>query len=121
MKPLFARVLLKRKRFDKSAGGIIIPGDAQKRLASLRCMVVALGPTCECDLKPGDEVLIGLHAGTWVNEDGSPVTDPEKAELFVCQEEDVILKYEPIKEQPSDRAESSRDYIERAVRAHRAA
>lgn len=120
MKPLFARVLLKRKRFDKSAGGIIIPGDAQKRLASLRCTVVALGPTCECDLKPGDEVLIGIHAGTWVNEDGSPVTEPEKAEFFVCQEEDVILKYEP-KEQPVDRAESNREHIERTVRANRAA
>lgn len=120
MKPLFARVLLKRKRFDKSAGGILIPSDAQKRLASLRCTVVALGPTCECDLKPGDEVLIGIHAGTWVNEDGSPVTEPEKAEYFVCGEEDIILKYEP-KEQPIDRAESNREHIERTVRSHRAA
>ena len=120
MKPLFARVLLRRKRFDRTASGILIPGDAQKRLASLRCTVVETGPACECGLKPGDEVLIGLHAGTWVNEDGSPVTDPEKAEMFVAQEEDIILKYEP-KEQPSDRAESNRAHIERTVRAHRAA
>ena len=125
MKPLFARVLLKRKPATTSRGGIILPDDAQKRYASLRCTVVALGDNCELKgtLEPGDEVLIGIHAGTWINANGDPVFKPEDAEFFIAQEEDLLVVFprEEPKEQPSDRAEPTRDYLERAVRSHRAA
>lgn len=93
MEPLGGRVLLQRKTATK-IGSIILPDDAAKRHASLRCTVIACGPACEWDLVPGDDVLIGRLAGTWVNPDGKPITDADEAEFFIVMEDDILLRFE---------------------------
>lgn len=94
MQPLGGRILLHREVQTKSSGGIILLDDTAKRNASLRCTVVETGPACEWNLKPGDDVLIGRLAGTWVNPDGKPITDADEAEYFVVMEDDILLKFE---------------------------
>ena len=94
MTPLGGRILLYRKAAKTTSGGVILPDDVAKRNASLRCTVVACGPACEWGLKPGDDVLIGRLAGTWVNPEGKPITDIDEAEYFVVMEDDILLKFE---------------------------
>lgn len=93
MKPLFARVLLERPRADK-IGSIHVPEESQRRLATLRCKVIAVGDQCEPEIEElvGKEVLIGRFAGDWIHLEGVPgmPEDPEK-EFFICQEEDILL------------------------------
>lgn len=93
MEPLGGRILLRRKT-AKQIGSIILPDEAAKRHASLRCTVIECGPACEWDLKPGDDVLIGRLAGTWVNPDGKPITDADEAEYFVVMEDDILLRFD---------------------------
>jgi co-chaperonin GroES (HSP10) len=92
LKPLFARVLLRREKFTKS-GSILIPGAAQKRMASTKCTVVATGPTADESIKVGSTVLIGRFAGDWLREDGSVVAaDAEDAEFYICADEDLLCE-----------------------------
>lgn len=88
LKPLFARVLLKREKLEK-VGSILVPTDAQKRHASLRCTVVATGPTCDPTIKPGMVVIIGKYAGEWFDSDGK--ANPE-GEWYIAQDEDLIAE-----------------------------
>ncbi|RJO72854.1 MAG: hypothetical protein C4523_02465 [Myxococcales bacterium] len=87
--PLFARVLLQREKLKTS---IIIPDIAAKRNAPCIGTVLKTGDTCEDRIKGlvGKKVLFGQHAGTWINEDGTAVADPLKAEFFMCMEEDLL-------------------------------
>ena len=79
LKPLFGRVLLERNRVEKIRN-IIIPDSAKDRLASLKCKVLALGPTAE-GVEPGQMVLIGRNAGAWLDKGGNPVVEePEPGE-----------------------------------------
>lgn len=89
IQPLFARVLLEREKKEKQ-GGIIIPEEAQKRHATLRCKVLAIGPACDPSIVPGITVLIGRHAGDWINIDGKPIAGADDAEFFIAQDEDVL-------------------------------
>ena len=96
MKPLFARVLLERQKADK-IGSIHIPDESQKRMAFTKCKVIAVGPTCEDDIEElvGCDVLIGRHAGDWVNADGVPgIPSDETKEYFIVQEEDLLAVLE---------------------------
>lgn len=54
--------------------------------------MVAVGPEADESIKPGMVVLFGQYAGTWLNPDGTVVTQEEEAEFFVCQDEDVIAE-----------------------------
>lgn len=97
MQPLFRRVLLEREPAEKR-GSIFIPKAAQLRHATLRCKVVAIGPDVndtECTktvIEVGDEVIIGKHAGAWLDAEGSPVEDPEMTKYYIIQDEDILMR-----------------------------
>ena len=86
LQPLFARVLLEREKMQSAS--IIIPEAAAQRLASLKCTVVALGPTAD-GVEVGDTVLIGRYAGDWLDERGRP---DEEGRFFIVQDEDILAK-----------------------------
>ena len=88
MRPLFARVLLKREKPEK-IGNIHIPDEVQQRHAGHKCLVVAVGDGCEPEIKDlvGRWVLKGQHAGAWLDADGKAV--PE-GEFFICEEGDLL-------------------------------
>ncbi len=94
LNPLFARVLLERPKAEK-IGSILMPMDVSKRYATLKCKVVAVGPTADDAIHKliGKQVLIGRHAGDWLNEDGTP-GNPEKneGEFFIVQDEDILCE-----------------------------
>ena len=93
MKPLFARVLLERPKAEK-IGNIHVPKESQRRLATLRCKVIAVGDNCEDEIKEliGRDVLIGRFAGDWMNIEGIPgLPDDGTKEYFICQEEDILV------------------------------
>lgn len=89
--PLFARVVVHRELATK-IGNIMIPDEAAKRRASLRCRVVAVGPSADKSIGIGDEVLIGRYSGDWINEHGDLVTKNEDAGFFIVQDEDIIAR-----------------------------
>lgn len=108
MKPLFARVLLERPKTEK-IGSIHLPAESQKRLALLKCRVVACGPACDENIQPGQQVVIGRHAGDWINADGVPGLPPDDTvEYFIVQDED-ILAIAGDTEQEHDRRASADD------------
>ncbi len=93
LKPLFARVLLRREKFEKS-GSIIIPESQHKRYSSLRCIVLGKGLEADPSIKVGSTVLVGQHAGAWVNAEGNPAADNDEEEFFLCQDEDLLCTIE---------------------------
>lgn len=90
LKPLFGRVLLERKKTEK-IGSILLPNSAAERHASLKCRVLALGENADPSVKVGSWVLIGKHAGTWLDENGNPVPNDE-ARFFIVQDEDILCE-----------------------------
>lgn len=97
LRPLGARVLLKREVATK-AGSIIIPQTAAKRHADLKCEILACGPACEWGLKPGQMVLIGAHCGTWIDKDGRTLLPDEGADkglYYIVMEEDILCTVDP--------------------------
>lgn len=93
LKPLFARVILRREKFEKF-GSIIIPQDQQKRYATTRCTVLAKGPDADESIEIGSTVLIGQHAGAWINADGNPASDADGEQYFIVQDEDILCAEE---------------------------
>lgn len=89
--PLFGRVLLERPKREK-IGSLILPADSQKRHATLRCKVLAKGPNADDSVKVGSQVVIGMHAGAWVNAEGEPVTRPDQAEFYIVNDEDILFE-----------------------------
>ncbi len=87
IQPLFARVLLERPKVEKM-GAILVPKDSQRRLATLKCKVLAVGPTADSSIKPGMSVLIGRHAGDWISISGMPGVAED--EQFIVQDEDIL-------------------------------
>ena len=88
--PWLDRVLLRRDRYKKSTGGVIIPEEAQRRHSQARGTIVATGPQCSdlCKKAVGKTVLFGVHAGAWLDNNG--VESDEDADFFVCGEEDIL-------------------------------
>ena len=89
IKPLGARVLVKRlEEEEKSSGGIIIPDSAKEKPQEAE--VVSLGTggkddegnTIEFTVKVGDKVLISKYGGTDVKVDGQ--------ELLIINESDIL-------------------------------
>lgn len=96
-KPLFGRVLIKRE-IEEKRGSIILP-DA-KRHARNEGVVVAIGPTVDENIKVGQHVIFGKHAGAWIDNTYSDIKDPrgkivaqnanDDGTLFICQDEDLL-------------------------------
>lgn len=91
LKPLFDRVLLEREKAVK-VGSIIIPDSAHKRHATLKCKVLSKGPAADDSIRVGSWVIIGLHAGAWLNAEGNAVPKPEDAEVYVVVDGDIICE-----------------------------
>ena len=89
LEPLFARVLLQRKKAEK-IGSIIIPSEASQRHATLRCIVLAVGPTADKSIQVGDTVLIAQHSGAWISREGKVGAFAADDEWFVTQDEDIL-------------------------------
>ena len=98
LQPKFARVLIRRERFASKTGGIIIPSDIAKRNAPSKGVVVAVGPACDEQIRPGMTVIMGQYAGAWINAEGALIPredmkgEAEDFEFFVCQDEDIIAE-----------------------------
>ena len=89
IKPLHDRIVVERVAEEaKSAGGILIPDNAQEK--STQGTVMAVGPGAPLDngdvraltVKKGDRILFGKYAGTEVKLEGS--------EYVILKEEDVL-------------------------------
>lgn len=99
MKPLFRRVLLERRIAEKK-GSVLLPKQYQLRHAALKCTVIAVGPDVNDDIVTktkiavGDVVIIGKHTGAWLDTEGNPVDDPDTAEFYIIQDEDILAKVE---------------------------
>jgi chaperonin GroES len=90
LKPLFARVLLKRETLKK-VGSIIIPESSQDRHARCCGTILALGPSASDQLNIGDRVVFGKYAGSWLDEDGR---DNNEGEFYIVQDEDILAVVE---------------------------
>jgi chaperonin GroES len=93
LRPLHDRVIVKRLEEEKkSAGGIIIPDNAQEK--PVKGEVVAVGPGKRTDdgklqapdVKAGDKVLFGKYSGTEVKLNGS--------EYVVMREDDIMAVFQ---------------------------
>ena len=80
IRPLYDRVVVKRKEEEaKSNGGIIIPDSASEKPAQGEVVAVGSGAvtesggTRELAVKPGDVVLFGKYSGTEVKVDFAPL------------------------------------------------
>lgn len=88
-KPLGDRLLVKRLESEtKSAGGIIIPDNAQEKPTQARVISVGNGRKLESgelvapSVKEGDNVVFSSYAGTALKLDG--------VEYLVLKEDDVL-------------------------------
>ena len=77
IRPLHDRVVVRRKEEEeKTAGGIVLPGNAKEKPSQGE--VIAVGPgkkldngsVQEVDLSAGDKILFGQYAGSSVKLDG---------------------------------------------------
>ena len=92
--PFGARVLLERAVATK-VGSILLPGNAAKRHASLKCKVLAVGPACDGTIKVGQTVLIGSHCGAWLDADGNTLAPDEGADkglFYIVMDEDILAE-----------------------------
>lgn len=97
LQPLFSRVLLERE-VAKKIGSIIMPKTTQLKFSTLKAVVVAIGPDVndvertETVIEVGDVVIIGKHAGSWLDENGNPVDNADDAKYYIVQDEDILVK-----------------------------
>ena len=91
LKPLYARVVLRRDTL-KSKTGLMVPQQYAKRNAPSRGVVIAKGPTASDEVEVGKTYLFGMHAGVWVNEQGIAAPDESTAQLYLCSDEDLLCE-----------------------------
>ena len=89
IKPLFDRVVIKRREEEKmSAGGIVIPDSATEKPIKGEVIAVGEGKTLDNGslrapkVKVGDKVLFGKYSGTEVKLDGT--------DYLVVKEDDIF-------------------------------
>ncbi len=89
IRPLHDRVLVRRSEEElKSAGGIVIPGNAAEKpsqgevLAAGNGKILENGEVRAMDVKVGDKILFGKYSGNEVKVDGE--------ELLMMKEEDIM-------------------------------
>lgn len=83
MRPLFDFVLVERESIQAKTK-ILIPQSAEKRNAPAKGKVVAVGPSADKSIKPGDDVIFGQHAGADIK-----VGDRE---LYVLKDVDILVR-----------------------------
>ena len=88
IRPLHDRVVVRRKEEEeKTAGGIVLPGNAKEKpsqgevLAVGNGRILDNGETRALELKVGDTVVFGQYAGNTVKVDGE--------ELLIMSENDI--------------------------------
>ncbi len=94
IRPLHDRVLVRPTEEDKmSAGGIIIPDNADKEkpnsgeiIAAGNGRITDSGDVREMDVKVGNNILFGQYVGTSVKIDGE--------DLLMMKEEDILAVLE---------------------------
>ncbi len=89
IKPLHDRIVVERVAEDtKSAGGIVIPDNAQEKPTQGKVMAVGPGAPLDngkvraLDVKKGDRVLFGKYSGAEIKIDGT--------DYVILKEEDVL-------------------------------
>ncbi len=88
IRPLHDRVVVRRKEEEeKTAGGIVLPGNAKEKpsqgeiIAVGNGRILENGKTCSLAVKVGDTVVFGQYAGNTVKVDGE--------ELLIMSENDI--------------------------------
>lgn len=88
IRPLHDRVVVRRKEEEeKTAGGIVLPGNAQEKPSQGEVLAVGEGRTLDNGevrkpaVKVGDQVVFGQFAGNTVKVDGE--------ELLIMSENDI--------------------------------
>jgi len=88
IRPLHDRVVVRRKEEEeKTAGGIVLPGNAQEKPSQGEVLAVGEGKTLDNgevrkpEVKAGDQVVFGQFAGNTVKVDGE--------ELLIMSENDI--------------------------------
>ncbi len=85
IRPLGNRVVIKKvEAEDKTASGIILPGQAQEQPQVAE--VVAVGPEEEIQVKVGDRVIYPKFSGTDVKYDGEELIIIEDSKLLAVIE-----------------------------------
>lgn len=84
LRPVFARIVLRREKLKSKVGSIIIPDVAGAKHAYDHGEIIAVGPTADETFKPGMTVVFGKYAGTWAKIPGSD------DELYICNDEDIL-------------------------------
>lgn len=93
LRPLHDRVIVKRVEEEtKSAGGIVLPGNAAEKpsrgtvLAVGRGKILENGDVRPLDVKVGDHVLFGKYSGSEVKVDGDDVLVMREDEIMAVIE-----------------------------------
>lgn len=93
LRPLHDYVIVRRKQEEQlSAGGIVIPDSAAEKplqgevLAVGNGRILKGGQVLPLEVKPGDHVLFGKHAGTDIKTEGE--------KLLVMRETDILAVLE---------------------------
>lgn len=88
IRPLHDRIVVRRSEEEqKTAGGLLLAGNAQEKPAQGEVIAVGNGQITDngvraLDVKVGDKVLFGQYAGSTVKVDGE--------ELLIMKESDVL-------------------------------
>jgi len=93
LKPLHDRVVVKMLEAEtRSAGGIVIPDNAQEKPSKGRVMAVGSGRLLDdgkilgLAVQIGDEVLFGKYSGQTVKLDGEELTILKEDDIFAVVE-----------------------------------
>jgi len=81
LKPVYARIVVKRKETVEKIGSIIIPDAAKASFELSEGTVMAVGPNAD-EVEKGDEVLFGKYAGGTIERAGE--------EYLIMNDEDVL-------------------------------
>ncbi len=93
MRPLHDRVVIRRvDEESKTAGGILLPGNAAEKPSQGEVIAVGKGIALEngelrpLDVKAGDKVLFGQYSGSTVKIDGQEYLIMKESEIFAILE-----------------------------------
>lgn len=88
IRPLHDRIVVKRtEQEEKTAGGIILPGNAKEKPQEGEVLAIGDGKYIDGKLQPlsvkvGDKVIFGSYAGNTVKIDGEEVLIMNESEVF---------------------------------------
>lgn len=89
IRPLYDRVVVRRKEEEqKSAGGIVLPGSAKEKPNQGEVVAVGQGKVLDSGevralaVKVGDQVLFGPYAGNNIKIDGDELIMLSETEIF---------------------------------------